>query len=85
MRNILFYTIAGGIIGLVAQLAGASLSVTLLLSLVGPPVLLLIIAILRNKKYSDAIVFVAGCFILSGRLVSSCNSAWLGRGYYPQY
>jgi len=49
MKNIVFYTIAGGVIGLVAQFAGASLSVTLLLSLVGPPVLLLVIAILRNK------------------------------------
>ena len=49
MQKILFYTITGGMIGFVAQLAGANLLVTLLLSLVGPPVLLLIIAILRNK------------------------------------
>jgi hypothetical protein len=41
MRIIVFYTVAGTIIGLVAQLLGARLEVTFMASLVGPPVLLL--------------------------------------------
>lgn len=49
MRNFLFYTIAGGVIGLVAQAAGVSFLGTMLLSFVGPSFLLAIIAILRYK------------------------------------
>ena len=46
-RNIVFYTIAGTVIAFIAQIAGANLAVILLSSLLGPPVLLLIIRIIR--------------------------------------
>lgn len=46
-KNIVFYTVAATVIGLVAQVAGASLTVVLFSSLLGPPVLLLIIRIIR--------------------------------------
>ena len=46
-RNIVFYTVAGTVIAFIAQIAGASLTVILLSSLLGPPVLLLIIRIIR--------------------------------------
>ncbi len=47
MKDLLFYSVAGTIIGLIAQAAGASLAVVLLLSLVVPPLILLIIRIIR--------------------------------------
>jgi len=50
LKNMVFYTIAGSVIALIAQAAGASLAVTLLSSFLGPPFLLLVIAILRYKK-----------------------------------
>ena len=50
LNNLLFYTIAGSVIAFIAQAAGASLTVTLLSSFLGPPFLLLLIAILRYKK-----------------------------------
>ena len=50
LRNLLFYTVAGGAIAIIAQAAGASLSVTLLSSLIGPPLVLLVLAILRYKR-----------------------------------
>ena len=50
LKNLLFYTIAGSVIALIAQAAGASLSVTLLSSLIGPPFLLLLLALLRYKR-----------------------------------
>ena len=46
-KNIVFYTVAGTVIALIAQFAGASLTVILLSSLLGPPLLLLIIRIIR--------------------------------------
>jgi len=49
-KNLVFYTIAGSAIALIAQAAGASLSVTLVSSLLGPPLLLLALAILRYKR-----------------------------------
>lgn len=49
LKNIVFYTIAGSVIAFIAQAAGASLPVTLLSSLLGPPFLLLILAILRYR------------------------------------
>jgi hypothetical protein len=50
LKNMVFYTIAGSVIALIAQAAGASLSVTLSSSLIGPPLLLLVLALLRYKK-----------------------------------
>lgn len=47
MKELVFYSIAGTVIGLIAQFAGASFSVILLTSLLIPPVILLIIRILR--------------------------------------
>jgi len=46
-KNIVFYTIAATVIALIAQVAGASLPVILFSSLLGPPLLLLIIRIIR--------------------------------------
>ena len=46
-KNIVFYTVAATVIALIAQFAGASLTVILVSSLLGPPVLLLIIRIVR--------------------------------------
>jgi len=46
-RNIVFYTVAATVIALIAQVAGASLPIVLFSSLLGPPVLLLIIRIIR--------------------------------------
>ncbi len=43
----MFYSVAASVIGVIAQLAGASLPVILLLSLLVPPVLLLAIRIIR--------------------------------------
>jgi len=47
LKTIMFYTVAGSVIALIAQLAGASLPVILFSSLLGPAVLLLIIGIIR--------------------------------------
>lgn len=49
LKNLVFYTVAGSVIAFMAQIAGASLPVVLLLSLTGPPAILLAIAILRYK------------------------------------
>ena len=46
-KNIVFYTVAATVIALIAQVAGASLPVILGSALLGPPVLLLIIRIIR--------------------------------------
>ncbi|MDP2744848.1 MAG: hypothetical protein Q8P00_07280 [Dehalococcoidia bacterium] len=47
MKELVFYTIAGGVIAAVAQAAGASLAVTLFASLLIPPILLLVFRIMR--------------------------------------
>ncbi len=47
MKDLLFYTIASSIIALIAQLAGASLPVILMTSLLIPPIILLVIRIIR--------------------------------------
>ena len=47
LKNLLFYMVASAVIALIAQLVGASLGVVLFASLVGPPVLLLIVGIMR--------------------------------------
>ena len=46
-KNLIFYTVAASVIGLIAQVAGASLPVILFSSLLGPPVILLVIRIIR--------------------------------------
>jgi hypothetical protein len=46
-KDIIFYIIAANIIGVIAGLAKASLPVILFSSLIGPPLLLLILRILR--------------------------------------
>jgi len=51
MKELVFYAVAGTIIGLIAQFAGASLTVVLFLSLLIPPVILLAIKILHYLGY----------------------------------
>jgi len=48
-KNLAFYTIAGTVIALVAEAAGASFPVVLFAGLIGPPVLLLTAAIIRYR------------------------------------
>ena len=50
MRDLIFYTVAGTIIGLIAQLAGANFTVIILTSLLIPPLFLLIIRIIRITR-----------------------------------
>jgi hypothetical protein len=47
MKDLIFYAIASSVIALIAQLAGASLPVILFTSLLIPPIILLIIRIIR--------------------------------------
>ena len=47
VKELVFYSIAASVIALIAQLAGASLPVILFSSLLIPPLLLLIIRIIR--------------------------------------
>jgi len=47
LKELVFYSIAGSVIALIAQLAGASLPVILFLSLLVPPLLLLLFRIIR--------------------------------------
>jgi hypothetical protein len=47
MKELIFYSVAASVIGLIAQLAGASLTVILLTSLLIPPVILLVFRMLR--------------------------------------
>ncbi|MDP2953405.1 MAG: hypothetical protein Q8O76_08840 [Chloroflexota bacterium] len=49
-KNMIFYTIFGSIIGFVAQVAGVSTVMTIVLSLVGPALILLVIGIIRFNK-----------------------------------
>jgi len=46
-NDIIFYAISGNVIALIAGLAGASLSVILFLSLLIPPIILIILRIIR--------------------------------------
>jgi hypothetical protein len=48
MKDLFFYTIAGTVIGLIAQAAHAGLAVILLTSLLIPPALLLTVRIIRG-------------------------------------
>ena len=47
MKDLVFYAIASSVIALIAQLAGASLPVILFTSLLIPPIILLIIRLIR--------------------------------------
>jgi len=47
IKELIFYSIAGTVIGVIAQLVGASLAVILLSALIIPPVMLLIYRILK--------------------------------------
>ena len=47
LKDFIFYSIAATVIALIAQFAGASLTVILLSSLLIPPIILLIIRIIR--------------------------------------
>lgn len=46
-NDIIFYVIAGNVIALIAGLAGASLTVILFSSLLIPPIILIILRIIR--------------------------------------
>lgn len=46
-RDIIFYIVTANIIGILLGLTGASITVILIASLLGPPVLLLVLRILR--------------------------------------
>jgi hypothetical protein len=48
VKELIFYAVAGTIIGAVAEFAGASLTWILLLSLLIPPIILLAIRILHS-------------------------------------
>ncbi len=50
LKNMIFYSVAGSLIALVLQAVGASLAVVLLSSLIGPPVLLLAIRLIRYNS-----------------------------------
>ena len=47
IKDLIFYAVAGNVIGLIAWFAGASLPVILFSSLLIPPILLIIIRIIR--------------------------------------
>lgn len=47
MRDFIFYAVAANVIALIATLAGASLVVILFTSLLIPPILLIIVRIIR--------------------------------------
>jgi hypothetical protein len=46
-KDIVFYSVAASVIGLIAQIAGASFGVILFLSLLVPPIILIVIRIIR--------------------------------------
>lgn len=50
LKGMVFYTITGTIVAVIAHAAGADMLMTLFLSLLVPPILLLVIAILRYKR-----------------------------------
>ena len=51
MKDLVFYTVAGTIIGVIAELAGASLTVIVLLSLLVPPIIILALRIMHWVGY----------------------------------
>jgi hypothetical protein len=51
VKELVFYIVAGTVIGIISQFAGASLALTLLLSLLIPPVIILTVRILHWLGY----------------------------------
>ncbi len=49
-KNLVFYFVSSTIIAIVAQKLGASIGVVLLASLLGPPAILLAMAMMRYKR-----------------------------------
>lgn len=49
-KNLVFYAVSSTIIALVAQALGASMGIVLFASLIGPPVMLLALAIVRYNR-----------------------------------
>jgi hypothetical protein len=47
IKDLIFYSVAGTVIGTIAEVAGASLAVVILTALLIPPVLLLIYRMLK--------------------------------------
>ncbi len=50
-KNLLFYFVAGSAIAFVAQAAGANIGVVIFASMVGPPVILLAIVLMRYNRW----------------------------------
>ena len=50
LKSLVFYTVVSTVVYIVAQVAGASLAVSLYLSFIGAPAVLLIIGIMRYKR-----------------------------------
>ncbi len=50
-KNLLLYFVAGTIMGIIAQWMGANLVTTLAISTLGPPVILLVVAVLRYNHW----------------------------------
>ena len=48
-KNLVFYFVAGTIIALVAQALGANIGIVLFASLLGPPLMLLALAVMRYR------------------------------------
>ena len=49
-KNLLFYFVAGTVIAGIAQVLGADLAIVLFASFLGPPILLLALAIMRYRR-----------------------------------
>ena len=50
-KNLLFYTVASTIIAITAQAMGANLGIALVASLLGPPLILLALAVMRRNHW----------------------------------
>ena len=48
-KNIIFYFVASTVIALAAQSLGANIGIVMFASLLGPPVILLAMAVMRNR------------------------------------
>ena len=50
-KNLLFYIVAGTIMSVVAQALGANIGIVLFAGFLGPPVLLLALAVMRHNRW----------------------------------
>ncbi len=50
-KNLLFYFVAGTIMSVVAQALGANIGIVLFAGFIGPPVLLLTLAVMRHNRW----------------------------------